>query len=241
MPSPVGGEVGEEVVDGPLRADVDAARRLVGDHHPRLAEQHPREQHLLLVAAGERAHRSRVARAAHAAALEHVAAQRSAVARRPDDAERAQRPSRDRVAFSIDERPRIRPVVLARLGDHRERPTRGSAAGCARAAGPRSASVARTRPARRRRSPARARCARRPTRPARPRISPARSSKLAASTPGAVEVADREHDRRVRREAGLRRGNVAVSGRPSIASTSDASVSAAAGAVLTISARPAAR
>ena len=50
----VGGELGQEVVDRALGADVDAARRLVGDQHVRLAEQRPREQHLLLVAARER-------------------------------------------------------------------------------------------------------------------------------------------------------------------------------------------
>ena len=38
-----------------LGADVDAARRLVEDQQPRLGEQPAREQHLLLVAAAERA------------------------------------------------------------------------------------------------------------------------------------------------------------------------------------------
>ena len=64
---PAGGELDEEVVDRALRADVDAARRLVGDQDARFAEQHPREQHLLLVAAGERLDRRAVARAAHVA------------------------------------------------------------------------------------------------------------------------------------------------------------------------------
>ena len=47
------GEVGDELLDLGLGADVDAARRLVEDQQPRCGGQPAREQHLLLVAAGE--------------------------------------------------------------------------------------------------------------------------------------------------------------------------------------------
>ena len=47
-----GGELDDEVVDAPARADVDAARRLVEEHDARLAEHPLRQEHLLLVAAG---------------------------------------------------------------------------------------------------------------------------------------------------------------------------------------------
>ena len=48
---------GDELVDRPARADVDAAGRLVRDEQRRLAEQPAGEQHLLLVAATEGPHR----------------------------------------------------------------------------------------------------------------------------------------------------------------------------------------
>ena len=51
---PVRRQADQHVVDVALRADVDAAGRLVGDEHPGLDEQRPGEQQLLLVAAGQR-------------------------------------------------------------------------------------------------------------------------------------------------------------------------------------------
>ena len=219
-------ELDEEVVDRALRADVDAARRLVGDDDARLAEQHPREEHLLLVAAGERLDRSRVARAAHAAPLEH-AARRLPLA--PFGGRRRatlSAPSRGSVVFSIDERPKMQALVLPRLGDHRD--ARAEAPARA-AAEPRRRSPARPRPPRRaprRRSSARARCAR------RRRGRPARGSRRRAarsSRPRRRARAGRAPRARParRRPAAAFGGNVAVSGRPSIASTSDASVSVA--------------
>ncbi len=48
---PLGRQLDEQLVDLVLGADVDAPRGLVGDEHPRLAQQRPREHQLLLVAA----------------------------------------------------------------------------------------------------------------------------------------------------------------------------------------------
>src|SRR6478609_6324056 len=55
---PVVGELADEVLHLDLGADVDAARRLVEDQHARRQRQQPGEEHLLLVAAGERARRA---------------------------------------------------------------------------------------------------------------------------------------------------------------------------------------
>src|SRR2546430_677473 len=54
---PVGREVADDRVDLALRADVDALGRLVEQQHLGLGGEPPGEQHLLLVAAGQRGHR----------------------------------------------------------------------------------------------------------------------------------------------------------------------------------------
>ena len=116
---PVGREARDEVVDGALRADVDAARGLVRDHHARLAQQRPGEQHLLLIASRERAHRRAVGRAADVAAIEH-GARGLPLARTAHDAECAHvaEPRQRRV---LDHRAaEDQPVVLTGLGDHHE-------------------------------------------------------------------------------------------------------------------------
>ena len=51
----LGGEVAHQLEDLALGADVDAARRIVEQEHARLGEQHLAEDHLLLVAARQRA------------------------------------------------------------------------------------------------------------------------------------------------------------------------------------------
>ena len=50
---PLPGEFGDQPVDLRLGADIDAARRLVENENARLGHQPPRDQHLLLIAAGE--------------------------------------------------------------------------------------------------------------------------------------------------------------------------------------------
>ena len=54
---PVLGELLDDALDLRLGADVDAARRLVEDQQLRVHREPAREQHLLLVAAGELADR----------------------------------------------------------------------------------------------------------------------------------------------------------------------------------------
>ena len=51
------GEVAHQLEDLALGADVDAAGRVVEQEDPRLGQEHLAEDHLLLVAAGERAGR----------------------------------------------------------------------------------------------------------------------------------------------------------------------------------------
>ena len=116
---PVGREARDEVVDRALRADVDAARRLVRDHHARLAQERPGEQHLLLIASRERAHRRGVGRPADVAAIEH-GARGLPLARAAHDAECAHvAESRERRV--LDHRAaEDQAVVLAGLGDHHE-------------------------------------------------------------------------------------------------------------------------
>src|SRR2546421_3743918 len=54
---PFGGEVADDGIDLALRADVDALGRLVEEQHLGLGGEPPGQQHLLLVAAGQRGHR----------------------------------------------------------------------------------------------------------------------------------------------------------------------------------------
>ncbi len=227
-------ELGEEVVDRALGADVDAARRLVGEQDARLAEQHPREEDLLLVPARERVDRRPVARAAHLAALEHRARRLAARARRRTtprtlNSREPRRASRSRST----ERPKISPSsfrdsgIIATPASRLRRGFRASL----RARGENG--LPRLAPARRRRSSARAPCARRPTRPASPRISPC--AQLEARRPRRRARRGRAPSSTTGASAGGAAfgGNVAVSGRPSIASISEASVSDAVGAVFT--------
>jgi hypothetical protein len=70
---PLRGERADQLVDRPLRTDVDAARRLIGDEHPRRVEEPLCEEHLLLVAAGERADGSAGAACPNVQAADEVA------------------------------------------------------------------------------------------------------------------------------------------------------------------------
>src|SRR5581483_1564873 len=118
-PEPFLRERDEDVVDRALRADVDAARRLVGDQDARLAQEHAAEEHLLLVAAGEGADARRRLRAADVAPLENRRGP-AALGARPDDceaAELAEPGERDVLAYRAREG---EARVLARLGDHRD-------------------------------------------------------------------------------------------------------------------------
>ena len=127
----VGGEARDEVVDRALRADVDAARRLVGDQHARAAQERPREQHLLLVAARERPHRRASSGAPRTSQRSRTvrAVVRSAPRRTTPNALTSVEPREGRV---LDHgAPEDQAVVLARLGDHREARARGCGAGCA--------------------------------------------------------------------------------------------------------------
>ena len=110
-----GGELDDQLVDVALRADVDAACRLVGDEHRRVGEQGAREQELLLVAAGQRGRRS------SRAALD-AAARRSASFVRVDSIPRRTKPNRPsdrrlaRLTFSRTGRRSIRPSSLRDSG-----------------------------------------------------------------------------------------------------------------------------
>ena len=160
-PRPVGGERDEDVVDRALRADVDAARRLVGDHH----------------AAARRAASARTApsagcrpRARRPAPSSSRRARRSARGRRcparalaaaADDARGAEL-AEARERRVLDRRaPEDETVVLARLGDHREPGAEAQPRAPPGAASAGEHDLARLDPRRRRRSRARARCARR--------------------------------------------------------------------------------
>ncbi len=133
--------------------------------------------------------------------------------------------------FSIDERPKMRPSsfrdsgIIATPASRLRLGFRASCSPVARTASPFSDGAApkivrasSVRPA--------------PTRPASPSISPARSSKLTPSTPGPYRSRT-ESATGASAGGGAFGGNVAVSGRPSIASISEASVSDAACAVFT--------
>ena len=120
-PHALGGERDEQLVDRALGADVDAAGRLVGDQDARLAEQHAREEHLLLVAAGERPRPapSRARRARRSGRAPRRAARRSSRGgrRRARAERRASRGERHVLDHRAAE---DEAVVLARLRDHRE-------------------------------------------------------------------------------------------------------------------------
>ena len=79
MPSPR--EVGDELLDLGLGADVDAAGGLVEDQQPRLGDQPAGQQHLLLVAAGEVADERPGSAGRMSSAAIHFATSSSAVRR----------------------------------------------------------------------------------------------------------------------------------------------------------------
>ena len=72
----LGGEVAHQLEDLALGADVDAARRVVEQQDARLGEQHLAEDHLLLVAARQRAGRLLRARRLDAQEVDHLLDQR---------------------------------------------------------------------------------------------------------------------------------------------------------------------
>ena len=154
------GQRHEQVVDRPLGADVDPARGLVGDEHLRPAQQHAREEQLLLVAARQRARRRAGAVRPHRPALERLAGA-PALGAAADEAVAADAAQAGQGDVLRDRAPEQQPVLLARLGDHRHaraqprpRAARQLVAAGHLAPSPRSG-------ARRRRSRAPARCARR--------------------------------------------------------------------------------
>src|SRR5215208_862741 len=116
---PFGRKLDEELVDGELRPDVDAARRLVGDDHARLAEQHAGEEHLLLVPSGELVHGRAEAGTSDTAALEDGTRRLPfpAPADDPESAERRERRKRRGLGRGAAE---DQALVLAGLGDHRD-------------------------------------------------------------------------------------------------------------------------
>ena len=132
-PRPVGGELGQEVVDRALGADVDAARRLVRDHAPAArtaasARTGP--------SAGCRPTAPRPAppkRAPRTSQRVEHRARRRALAPAPDDAGRAERAEpRQRGVLDRPSAGRSGPRPCATRGSSRAR-RRGCAAGCVRA------------------------------------------------------------------------------------------------------------
>ena len=114
----VGGQADQHLVDVALRADVDAAGRLVGDEHPGLDEQRPGEEQLLLVAAGQRpGRRLEQRRSGHP--LEGVADLRP-LGPAADEPEPLEAPQAGQADVLADRAAQDQPVVLARLGDQRD-------------------------------------------------------------------------------------------------------------------------
>ena len=170
------GERAHQLVDLALGADVDAARRLVEDHHLGLHRQPLGEHDLLLVAAGERADRASTPRRAECRVARAALGIRR-VSRRADDHEAARR----RLArsgsemFSAIEKSSSRPGALAVLRHQVDAARRWRRAASAiddrLAVEPDRAAERRSMPKTARASSVRPE----PTSPARPRISPLRS------------------------------------------------------------------
>ena len=189
--SPRFGQLGHQLEDLGLRADVDAARRLVEQQHPRLGEQRLAEHDLLLVAAAQRGDR----RAGPLRLDRDVAHHRStarALRARPTPRGRADEcaagsPSDRFCPTDIDWTSPSRWRSSGTSVDARGRCARRSAA--RRAAAPSSSHRARRPGATGRRASRAARCARRPSarrgRRSRPRARSARRSST-ASRPGLV-------------------------------------------------------
>ena len=196
----------DELVDRALGADVDAARRLVGDEQARATEEPLREQHLLLVAARERATPARPRRRPHVDAPDQRRLASLARAREHDPV--PSRRAEVRQGHVLVDRPAHQKALgLARLGQ--ERDARGDRLRGER--DPYAPPIELDRPAswadRRRRSRGRPRCGRCRRGPASPTISPARRSRETSAQDGfAREALDARDDRGVGGRRRLRSG-----------------------------------
>ena len=161
--SPRSAELGHQREDLGLGADVDAARRLVEQQHPRLGQQRLAEHDLLLVAAADSERDRRVRPGRLDGDVAHHRRDRVALARRrrPRPADEPPQPGQRQV---LADRHRLHePVALAVLGHERE-PERDPR----RRPSPSIGVAVERRPCRRpaaagRRAPRAARCARRPS------------------------------------------------------------------------------
>ena len=195
---PVADELGDQPVDLGLGADVDAARGLVEQQHPALAQQPAREHDLLLVAARELA-RDPVRVVRDGVELAQLVAGRALLAAAVDQQPAVvKRPRSESVTFLARLQPSSRPCDLRSSG---ARPDAAAAIADVRPAG-RQPACRRRRPrrcrgGRARRSAAAARCARR--RPGRrcrrPRPRGPRSC-ISLTTRRARDAAHVEHRRR---------------------------------------------
>ena len=218
------GEVDDQLVDRALGADVDAARRLVGDQHPRRVGTATCANSTFCwlppdsVRDRRRGPRGRTPRRSISSST------RRALRRAVDAAEPPRRVVEVRRASCSrrTERSMMQPLVLAVLGQHRDAGSRSPrAASRARRAARRRARSRRASRGRRRRS-ARASSVRPlPTRPGEPDdLARARtSSDDVARRRRAREAPDREHDRRVAATGALG-GNATSSGGRASPSTS---------------------
>ena len=185
---PLGRQMRDDAVDLRLGADVDAARRLVEDEDARRRDQPFGQQHLLLVAAGERAGQLLDAGRDDAHARRRSRAAISASARAVDQAEPAGEAAQHRQRLvGADRELQHEPLLVAVLGQERDaephrlarRAQVGPSVPSTRISPrsgrvmPNSISATSERPA--------------PTSPKKPRISPARRSKLTSSTKPAPE------------------------------------------------------
>ena len=161
------GQRHEQVVDRPLGPDVDPARGLVGDEHLRPAQQHAREEQLLLIAARQRARRGAGAVGPHRPALERLAGA-PALGAAAHEAVAAHAAQAGRETFSVTERPSRSPSSLRDSGIIAT-PARAVPAGRPTARRRRPSAPSPRSGARRRRPRAPARCARRRRAPRGPR------------------------------------------------------------------------
>ena len=196
IPRPGRGQLGDDPVDLDLGADVDAARRLVEDQHPRLRRQPLGEHDLLLVAARQRADQlvdaghpdvellacTRRRRSRSVGGVGRAAAGRAAAGSAGSRSGR----SRSRAPGPPGGGPRAGRRSPASIAVGRAREARPAC----RRAGPRRRR-ARSIPNRTRATSVRPA----PTRPAKPTISPARTEKLdVAERAGPGQPVDLEQD-----------------------------------------------
>ena len=142
-----GGEPDEQLVDVALRADVDAAGRLVGDEHRRVDRAGPGRTGASAgcrpTATGRRVSSSaRRGRHARSASADRGRARPAA-----DEAEPPSDRRLVRLTFSRIGPPQDQAVVLARLGDHARRPPGSTPRACRRGAWSRDVHLAGGRPA----------------------------------------------------------------------------------------------